>query len=392
MIYSPWMIFSLLQISLFIPIFSFRIISKSASSCFPLRLFALIMLVVINHLTMHKTSAFVSSSLFKNRSSPMYSHLISIRSISKAAISSKISKLMNSANGQQNEKSMNNTKLIAEIRSLMKKESIDVLLVPTDDPHMSEYTAAYYNRREFVSGFTGSAGVVIIAMNQSYLFTDGRYHRQAELELPLETKQWTLMKQGIKNVPTPVDFLSSSLPTGGRIGVDPFVHSVQSIKKYEEKLIEKKNITFKFLDHNIIDVLWGKQRPSKPNAPIRIHPLEYAGRSTQDKLKDIRLLLKESNADGLIISALDEIMWLYNIRGGDVPFNPVSISYAVVTADMAYLFIDREKVPPAVEQYLSDNKIVLLPYEDILPFLRDLSAPNKKIWYDANTLNMAVYK
>ncbi len=321
----------------------------------------------------------------------MYSHLISIRSISKAAISSKISKLMNSANGQQNEKSMNNTKLIAEIRSLMKKESIDVLLVPTDDPHMSEYTAAYYNRREFVSGFTGSAGVVIIAMNQSYLFTDGRYHRQAELELPLETKQWTLMKQGIKNVPTPVDFLSSSLPTGGRIGVDPFVHSVQSIKKYEEKLVEKKNITFKFLDHNIIDVLWGKQRPSKPNAPIRIHPLEYAGRSTQDKLKDIRLLLKESNADGLIISALDEIMWLYNIRGGDVPFNPVSISYAVITADMAYLFIDREKVPPAVEQYLADNKIVLLPYEDILPFLRDLS-PNKKIWYDASTLNMAVYK
>lgn len=304
---------------------------------------------------------------------------------------------------------LNNTKVISEIRNLMKTEGIDVLLVPTEDPHMSEYTAAYYNRREFVSGFTGSAGIVMITMNQSYLFTDGRYHRQAELELPMDTKQWVLMKQGIKNVPTPIEFLSTTMKAGSRIGVDPFVHSVNAIKKYEHQL-ETKNITFKFLDRNLIDVVWGKDRPPKPSSLIRIHPIEYAGKSTEEKLKDVRAQLKENHVEALIISALDEIMWLYNLRGRDVPFNPVSISYAVVTSgknafsltslmifhfryaiDMAYLFIDREKIPDEVETYLTERKIVLSPYQDILPFLRELSI-TKKVWYDANTLNMAIYK
>lgn len=217
--------------------------------------------------------------------------------------------------------------LLTQLRHLMKEEAIDALMVPTDDPHMSEYTASYFSRREFISGFTGSAGIVIITMDGSYLFTDGRYHRQAEIELP---KHWTLMKVGVKDVPTPTDFLAKTMSSGSVIGIDPFVHAVSAVKQQQSQW-EKKGVHLKFLSRNLIDLVWGNQRPAKPNSEVRVQGIEYAGRSTEDKLKDIRQKLQEQQAEALVVSALDEIMWLYNIRGKDVSFNPVSISYAVVT-------------------------------------------------------------
>jgi Xaa-Pro aminopeptidase len=224
-----------------------------------------------------------------------------------------------------------NNDIVQEVRSLMKKEAINAFIVPTDDPHMSEYTAPYFNRREFISGFTGSAGTAVLTSNESFLFTDGRYYLQAELELP---SNWTLMRQGTAGVPNPLEFLSTTLPSGSTVGIDPTVHSIQSIRKMQ-LLFGKKNLHLKLLDENIIDRIWEKQksaaRPLKPSSFVRIHPLESAGKSIQEKIADLQVLLKSNEVHGLILSSLDEIMWVYNLRGKDVPCNPVSICYAMIT-------------------------------------------------------------
>ena len=186
-----------------------------------------------------------------------------------------------------NGKVTNNLNLLHEVRNFMKQKSVDAIIVPTDDPHMSEYVAPFFGRREFISGFSGSAGTVIITHNESVLFTDGRYHRQAELEL---TQDWVLMKQGLENVPTPIEYLSR-LPNGSTIGIDPSVHSISSIKKMTS-VLNSHAIKIKFLENNLIDIVWSKaqSRPEKPNNPVKIHPLQYAGKSVQEKLIDVRKL------------------------------------------------------------------------------------------------------
>ena len=142
------------------------------------------------------------------------------------------------------------------LRQAMNKASIECFIVPTDDPHMSEYTALYYNRREWLSGFTGSAGTVIVTKNEALLFTDGRYHNQAELEL---TKDWTLMRQGNKDVPAPIEWMSTRLPSGSVVGVDPFVHAALNMKKIQSEL-SAKHITVKSLSENPIDTLWTEKQ------------------------------------------------------------------------------------------------------------------------------------
>lgn len=172
------------------------------------------------------------------------------------------------------------------LRQAMQKASIDCFIVPTDDPHMSEYTAFYYYRREWLSGFTGSAGTVVVTKNEALLFTDGRYHNQAELEL---TDEWTLMRQGNKDVPAPIEWMSTRLSPGSVVGVDPFVHAALNMKKIHTEL-SAKHITVKSLSENPIDALWtAKQgRPAPPQGLVRVHPLEYAGKTVENKLDDIR--------------------------------------------------------------------------------------------------------
>jgi Xaa-Pro aminopeptidase len=193
----------------------------------------------------------------------------------------------------------------------MSKEGIDALIIPTDDPHMSEYTAPYHYRREFISEFTGSAGTVVITKEQALLFTDGRYHNQASLEL---SNEWTLMKVGVKDVPNSQEFLASNLTATSVIGVDPLVHSAAGLIKLKQ-LIESKNITLKCLDTNLVDTVWGDQRPKPPNGKIRIHALDYAGVSVKDKIATLRKSMNDQKVYGIVLSSLDEIMWLFNIRG-----------------------------------------------------------------------------
>eukprot|EP01031_Cornospumella_fuschlensis_P034836 gene34836-42187_t len=272
---------------------------------------------------------------------------------------------------------------VAKVRQLMTELNLDAIVIPTDDPHMSEYTAPYYGRREFVSGFTGSAGTAIITHSMAALFTDGRYFTQAEMEL---SASWTLMRSGLKDVPTTTEFLVQHLSAGQRVGIDPFVHSAQNTMQLRQAL-DAKMISLVNMQSHPVDAIWS-DRPGVPVSQIREHPLEYAGKSREEKIATLRVEMKAQGADAIVLSALDEIMWLYNIRGQDVPCNPVSICYALITSSAAYLFINPAKVPAPVRGALEQAGVGLLNYEELPAQLRDTRG---RVWMDSKTLNAAVY-
>lgn len=306
--------------------------------------------------------------------------------------------------------------ILNNLRITLRENNVDAFIIPSDDPHCSEYTAPFFDRREFVSGFSGSAGTSIVTRKEALLFTDGRYHSQAEKEL---YPGWTLMKVGTKGVLNPVDYLAASLLEHSTVAVDPTVHSAHSFDQMENTL-RKKNIKLRSLESNPVDEVWGINRPAKPSGMIREHKLEYAGQSVTEKLKAIRTQMAVQSAGVLVVTMLDEIAWLFNIRGSDVSCNPVAISYAVVSqgnnsfevlrfcllnlttpshllfprsAGAAYLFIDTNKVPTEMAESLAQAGVEVLPYEQLNATLSKLSNEEKgKVWLDGRTANQALYR
>lgn len=227
------------------------------------------------------------------------------------------------ANSRQESKGLN------KVRAGMNELNVDALIIPTDDPHMSEYTAPCFGRREFISGFTGSAGTAVITRDAAALFTDGRYHSQAEKELDLA--HWTLMRVGMAGVPSPAEFLLTSLPAGSAVGVDASVHSAEAYRKLKVTL-KARDIRLQDLPGvHPVDAVWGANRPTLPTGTVREHPLEYAGKSAVEKMSEVRELMKQQGAAALVVTMLDEVAWLFNLRGRDVECNPVVLSYAVLT-------------------------------------------------------------
>lgn len=283
----------------------------------------------------------------------------------------------------------NESPKVKRLQQALTQLGIDAFIVPTDDPHMSEYTAPFYNRREFISGFTGSAGTAIITSSSAVLFTDGRYFTQAENELSTE---WKLMRQGMKDVPTPSEYLLTALNHNAIVGIDPFLHSAESMEKLQKALMDGKNITIKNLSKNPIDSIWTEDRPAPPLGAVRVHPLKYAGKSVRQKLLDLRSAMAENSVGHLVSAALDEIAWMYNLRGADVPCNPVTVSYAVVGEDSAHLFIDERKLGSDIRAHLKDSEVTIHPYEAILPFLESTAKSRSlKVWMDPKTTNFALF-
>ena len=283
----------------------------------------------------------------------------------------------------------------------MHREGVDAIVVPTDDPHMSEYTAPHFYRREFISGFTGSAGefcsasnvilsprlgTAVVTLSHACLFTDGRYHSQAAMEL---SQEWTLMRVGVKDVPGVNEFLSSNL-SSATIGIDPLVHSAAAYLKLKQA-IETNNNTIKCLDRNIVDEVWGEARPPAPNGKFRVHPLEYAGVSVTEKLASLRRSLNEKKQYAIVSSALDEIMWLFNIRGSDIPCNPVGISYAIVTLDEAIFFVDGGKLNFEVISHLNSNGVIIDAYDNVIDGIK-LAARRGSVWMDSRTVNFKLFE
>lgn len=275
------------------------------------------------------------------------------------------------------------------LRARMADAGIDALIVPSDDPHLSEYPAPCFARREFISGFTGSAGTALVTASEALLWTDGRYFLQAEMEL---SDAWTLMKAAQPGVPDLGTWLADAMPEGSVVGLDPLVHSAKAVDALREQL-GAKGVRVQGTGEdagNLVDAVWAGGRPPPPAARARVHPLEWAGVSVSDKLGSMRQLLKEAEAEALVVCALDEIGWLFNLRGSDLPNTPVAYGYAVLSADAATLYMDEAKLDDGVRDHLRAAGVAVAPYERALEGVRALGRAEGSVMVDVGACNAAL--
>lgn len=274
---------------------------------------------------------------------------------------------------------MDTKEKIIALRNEMKKEKISVYIIPTSDFHDSEYVSPYFMTRRFFSGFTGSAGTLVVSENEAALFTDGRYFIQAENQL--RGSGITLMKSGEEGVPTVRKYVSDILPERGNVGFDGRVVTAETGRTYK-KIAEEKNGGI--VDIDLADRIW-KDRPALEHTDIYLLEEKYSGKSAAEKLSEVRKKMSEKKTDIHIITALDEISWLFNIRADDIECCPMVLSYAVITADSALLFADKNSCGKKVLDYLEKNGAELRPYDDIYNYAEKLSGGNA--WLDTKRAN-----
>ncbi len=272
---------------------------------------------------------------------------------------------------------------IEKIRDLMKEKMIYAYIVPSSDYHQSEYVGDYFKSREFMSGFTGSAGTLIISMDEAGLWTDGRYFIQAENEL--KDSGIKLFKMGEEGVPTIEEYLLEKLPKDSTLGFDGRVMSVKEGQSLASKLSFKGiNIEYKY---DLVNDIW-KDRCSLPTEKAFLLDIEYSGESFSDKLSRIRSVMKEKKATTHILASLDDIAWLFNIRSRDVKSNPVVLSYAIIGIDSVYLFIDKNKIGGDIRAELSKENVQIKGYEEVYEFIKNIDE-NEVVLID--TSNYAIY-
>lgn len=274
---------------------------------------------------------------------------------------------------------------IRKIRELMEKNSIDIYIIPSDDFHQSEDVAEYFRSREFVSGFTGSAGTLVITKEKSYLWTDGRYFIQAEKEL--EGSEIILCKSGTEGTPTTLEFLKNNMDKGKVLGFDGRVISYFQMQEYSS-VLKENNIKI-VTDFDFVGDIW-ENRPSLPKEKIFVLDKTYSGEDFKDKITKVREEMKKEGADVHIITSLDDIAWLFNIRGRDIPCTPVVLSYTYITEKEVMLFIDKDKLTKETEEYFFENDIEIKDYFDFYEFLKE-SKENKKILLDYSRINSSVF-
>ncbi|EIW51638.1 Creatinase/aminopeptidase [Trametes versicolor FP-101664 SS1] len=262
------------------------------------------------------------------------------------------------------------TQRLQALRKLMAKPEYNVqaVVIPTEDQHFSEYIAQCDERRAFISGFTGSAGCAIVTPEDAYLFTDGRYFLQASKQLD---KNWTLMKQGLPDVPTWQDFLSKNLGTHNRIGVDPTLIAASDAEGIQ-KALEPEQSELVSIQENLVDLVWA-DRPPRPANKVFPLDVKYSGQSHQDKLKLVREELKKKEAKAIVVNMLDEVAWLFNLRGSDIDFNPVFFAYALIDQEKARLFVNRTQLDTSVNDHLGPE-VEVHPYDTFFPALTHLGS------------------
>ena len=279
---------------------------------------------------------------------------------------------------------MNVNQRINNLRKLMTEKGITAYLIPTSDPHQSEYVADYYKGRIWISGFTGSAGTVIITPDEAILWTDGRYFIQAENEL--KGSEYKLYKMATPGFPTYVEYLSEKLKAGDTLGFDGRLVNQADVEKIENSIEEN----IKFVDqYDLVGDIWNA-RPEAPVGDTFVHESKYTGLTTSEKIQQVRDEMKKKNADYFLLSSLDDIAWLYNIRGKDVPNNPVVISYALVTLVSAFLFVDSRKMNMEVESFLKDNGVSIASYEEIGEYVKNFGE-NSRVLLDKSRVNRWIF-
>ena len=271
-------------------------------------------------------------------------------------------------------------KRIEEARKVMKKYEIDAYIVTSSDYHQSEYIDNYFKGREYLSGFTGSAGVLVIFKDEVCLWTDGRYHIQAEKQL--KGSEVKLFKQGNFGVPTYKEYIISKLAENSKIGIDAKILLSSDINE----ILSKKK--YKIVDFDLLAEIWDK-RKKLPDGKIFILEDKYTGKTYKEKVKEIRVALKEKGADYNIISSLDDIAWIYNFRGDDVQHNPVALSFTVISEKKASLYIDKNKLNEEAKKYFKDNKVEVKEYFE---FFEDIKKLKGNILVDFNKISYAIYE
>lgn len=256
---------------------------------------------------------------------------------------------------------------VNELRKLMKQKKLDAYLVTSTDPHQSEYLPEHWKAREWISGFTGSAGTIVITHDFAGLWTDSRYFIQAEREL--KGSGIELMKLNIPHTPEYVSWIEENLPEKSTLGCDGNCVSYQMVK-YMIESFTSRHISIE-TRHDLISEIW-PHRPGLSDHQVFEHPVEFATRSRKQKIKLVREKLKELKCDYQLLSSLDDIAWVFNLRGSDVDFNPVFVSYAVISMDDAHLFTDEKKIPSGIREKLQNDAIKIKPYQSIGEYLDGL--------------------
>lgn len=274
---------------------------------------------------------------------------------------------------------------VEKLRKLMLKNKFDAYIVPSFDANQSEYVAEHWESRKWITGFTGSAGTAVITLEDAGLWTDGRYYIQAEKQL--EGSGIRLFRMVDPGVPSFTEWLSDVLIEGSTVAFDGNVFSVEMVENME-KSFKAKNIKID-IKHDLIDELW-EDRPAIPQNSIFIHDVQYAGKSRTEKLNEVRLEIAEKGANYFLLTSLDDIAWLLNIRGTDVPNNPVVTSNVIVSHDKCYLFIDKAKIPADVKKQLEIDGIDIKENNEITKILNSLTEKDTVV-FDKEKTNICLY-
>lgn len=261
------------------------------------------------------------------------------------------------------------TQRVQSLRQLMSKHGVTAYVIPSGDEHASEYPAESDLRRGYITGFTGSAGSAVVTTNKALLFTDGRYFLQAGQQL--DPSVWTLMKQGEPNVPTWQEYLSKNLPANSKIGMDVSLISAEDAKDITAELT-RIGSSLVPIRENLVDQVWG-DRPARPGQPIFVLKDEIAGRSSSDKIRELQEEIKKKSAQGFVANMLDEVAWLFNLRGTDVPYNPVFFSFALVLLDKVLLYVNDNQLTEDVKNSLG-SEVTLRPYAEFYNDLHKIGA------------------
>lgn len=275
---------------------------------------------------------------------------------------------------------------LVKLRAAMQAHQIDFYLIPTADYHHSEYVDGFFKAREYFSGFTGSAGTLVVSMKEAGLWTDGRYFIQAEKEI--EGTGVTLFRMMEEGVPTIQEYLKDKMKAGQTLGFDGKVVST-SLGQELEEILDKKNASICY-DFDLAREVW-TDRPELPCHPIMVLEDSLCGKTLTEKVSMAREKMKEKECAYHLLSKLDDLMWLFNIRGKDVTCNPVALSYAFLSKDQIHLFIQTEEITEEGVTYFAKNHVSVHGYDEIIPFLKEY-AYNGKILLDKTTLSFALYK
>ena len=286
----------------------------------------------------------------------------------------------------QNQMKMTVNQRIEALREVMKREHLAAFIFPSTDPHQGEYVPDHWKGREFISGFNGSAGTAVVTLTSAALWTDSRYFIAAEEQL--RGTEFQLMKLKMPGTPTIAEWIGKECGAGAEVAVDGMVNSASFVKELIADLRQQGGITLR-TNLDPLAQIW-KDRPVIPENPVEIYPMKYAGDSCREKIARIRKGLREKHADGMLMSALDDIAWTLNLRGTDVHCNPVFVSYLLISSRDVTLYINKVKLTPEVEAYLKAEGVGVAAYEDVAKGLKDYFEYN--ILLDPDEVNYTLYK